>query len=190
MIAMMQPPLVPMLWRYRKAMTRMGAARLGWPTALVGIGYFSVWSMLGIAAFPAGATLATLEMQLPVLARAVPLAVGIVVLIAGALQFTAWKTDHLACCRKALVCAHGFGTGAGSAWRHGLRLGLQCSACCGNLMVVPLVVGIMDLRAMAVVTIAITVERLVPQGERIAQAIGAVVVGAGLFLIARASALI
>jgi hypothetical protein len=47
----------------------------------------------------------------------------------------------------------------------------------------------MDLRPMAVVTAAITVERLSPAGERVARAIGAVVVGAGLFLIARAAGL-
>jgi len=42
---------------------------------------------------------------------------------------------------------------------------------------------------MAVVAAAISVERLVPAGERVAQATGAVVVGAGLFLIARAAGL-
>jgi hypothetical protein len=39
---------------------------------------------------------------------------------------------------------------------------------------------------MAVVTAAITVERLAPAGERVARAIGAVIVGAGFFLIALA----
>jgi hypothetical protein len=38
---------------------------------------------------------------------------------------------------------------------------------------------------MAVVAAAITVERLAPAGERVARAIGAVVVGTGLFLVAR-----
>jgi len=47
----------------------------------------------------------------------------------------------------------------------------------------------MDLRAMAVVAAAVTVERLAPAGERAARAIGAVVVGAGLTLIARAAGL-
>ena len=56
-------------------------------------------------------------------------------------------------------------------------------------MVILLVVGLMDLRAMAVVTAAITVERLAPAGERVARVTGAVVVGAGLFLIARAAGL-
>jgi predicted metal-binding membrane protein len=49
-----------------------------------------------------------------------------------------------------------------------------------------LVIGIMELRLMAVVTTAITIERLAPHAERVARTIGAVVVGAGLFLIARA----
>ena len=67
-----------------------------------------------------------------------------------------------------------------------LRLGLHCGQCCAGLIAILLVVGFMDLRAMAVVGTAIAVERLAPTGERIARAIGAVVVGAGLFLIARA----
>jgi predicted metal-binding membrane protein len=58
--------------------------------------------------------------------------------------------------------------------------------CCAGLTAILLVVGVMDLRTMAAVTAAITVERLAPAGERVTRAIGAVIVGAGLFLIARA----
>jgi predicted metal-binding membrane protein len=47
----------------------------------------------------------------------------------------------------------------------------------------------MDLRAMAAVTAAITVERLAPVGEGVARALGAIVVGAGVLLIARAAGL-
>jgi hypothetical protein len=46
----------------------------------------------------------------------------------------------------------------------------------------------MDLRVMALVTAAITAERLAPNGERIARAMGIVMVGVGLLLIARAAA--
>jgi hypothetical protein len=42
---------------------------------------------------------------------------------------------------------------------------------------------------MAVVAAAITVERLALAGERVARATGAVIAGAGLFLIARAAGL-
>jgi predicted metal-binding membrane protein len=186
MVAMMLPSLVPMLWRYRQAVAGTGQTRLGPLTALVGLGYFVVWTVLGIAAFPLGGALAAIEMEQPELARAVPMAVGVVVLIAGVLQFTAWKAHHLACCREAPGRGRTVPADAGTAWRHGLRLGLHCGCCSAGLTATLLVVGIMDLRAMAAVTAAITVERLAPCGERGARAIGAVLNGAGVFLIARA----
>src|SRR3989442_2872303 len=166
MAAMMLPSLTPTLWRYRQA----GLGRLT-ALALVGVGYFAVWTVFGMAAFP-------LDLAL---ARLVPIAIGVVVLMAGFFQLTAWKAHHLACCREA-------GRGpvsadAGTAWRHGLRLGLHCAKCNVGLMTILLGLGVMDLRAMIVVAVAITVERLAPgaAGERVARATGAVVVGAGLF---------
>ena len=112
-----------------------------------------------------------------------------VVLIAGSLQFTAWKARHLACWREIPGRGRTLAADAGTAWRHGLRLGFHCAHCCANLMAIVLVVGVMDLRAMAAVGAAITLERLAPAGERVARAVGAVVVGAGLLLIARAGGL-
>src|SRR5713101_6226161 len=161
----------------------------GSATMLVGVGYFFVWTVFGMAAFPLGVALAAVVMQQPELGRAVPIAVGVIVLIAGALQFTAWKAHHLACCREAPGRGRTLPADAGTAWRHGLRLGLHCSYCCAGLTAILLVIGLMDLRAMAVVTAAITVERLAPAGERVARAIGALAVGGGLFLSARAAGL-
>src|SRR6266849_4004749 len=189
MVAMMLPSMVPMLCRYRQAVGRTGEARLGRLTVLVGSGYFFVWTVFGMAAFPLGVALAAVEMQQPALARAVPIAVGVIALIAGSLQFTAWKAHHLACCREAPGRGRTLPADAGTAWQHGLRLGLHCSQCCAGLISILLVIGVMDLRAMAVVAAAITVERLASAGERVTQAIGAVVVGAGVFLIARTAGL-
>ena len=189
MAAMMLPSLAPMLWRYQQAIGRTGETRLGLLTTIVGVAYFFVWTIFGMAAFVLGVVLAAVEMQLPALARAVPIAVGMVVLIAGALQFTAWKAHHLGCCRGAPERGRTLLADAGTAWRHGVHLGLHCSYCCAGLTAILFVIGVMDLRAMAGVTAAITVERLAPAGERVARAIGAVVLGAGLFLIARAAGL-
>jgi predicted metal-binding membrane protein len=149
-----------------------------------------VWTMIGMAAFPLGFALAAIEMQLPALARAVPFAIGVLVLTAGSLQFTAWRMRHLACCREVPGRCRTLPADAGTAWRHGLRLGLHCGHCCIGPMAILLSLGVMDLRAMGVVTAAITVERLAPAGERIARAIGALVVGSGLLLIARAAGLV
>jgi predicted metal-binding membrane protein len=192
MVAMMLPSLVPMLLRYREAVTTDAETRFGPLTALVGMGYFSVWMLFGMVAFPLGFALAEAEMQHPALSRAVPIAVGVIVLIAGACQFTAWKAHHLACCRESSAFARGYRTlpaDAGTAWRHGMRLGLHCSCCSAGLTAILLVMGVMDLRVMAVVTTAITAERLAPAGERVARAIGVIVICAGVLLIARAAGL-
>ena len=212
MVAMMLPSLVPMLYRYREAVTSAAETRLGLLTAMVGTGYFCVWTLFGIVALPLGFALAEAEMHYPALSRAVPTALGVIVLIAGACQFTAWKAHHLACCRESSAFARGYprelrrdlavaafsregGGGrtvpadAGTAWRHGMRLGLHCSCCSAGLTAILLVMGVMDLRVMAVVTTAITAERLAPAGERVARAIGVIVVGAGMLLLARAAGL-
>jgi predicted metal-binding membrane protein len=189
MVAMMLPSLVPMLWRYREALISATGTRLGLLTALVGAGYFCVWTLVGMVAFLLGFDLAEAEMQHPALSRSVPIAVAMIVLIAGACQFTAWKAHHLACCRESPERGRTLPADAGTAWRHGIRLGLHCSGCCAGLTAILLVMGVMDLRVMAVVTAAITAERLAPAGERVARAIGIIVVCAGVLLLARAAGL-
>lgn len=183
MVAMMLPSLVPMLLRYRAAMTHAGqAAGLAWPTVCVGIGYLIVWAVLGVAVLAVGVALAMAEMQSSALSRAVPFAAGIVVLLAGAVQFTPWKRRHLACCRE----APGFGSrlpaDAGTALRQGLRYGFDCALCCANLIAILLVLGVMDLGAMAVVGLAITLERLVAWDRLVVRAIGAAALAVGLVL--------
>ncbi len=185
MLAMMLPSLVPALWRYHQAARASGATRPGRLTVLMGAAYFVVWTVFGIAAFPFGAALATIEMRQPALARAVPIAAGIIVLMGGALQFTAWKQRHLACCRNSPGRTPTSPSIADTAWREGLRLALHCGCCCAGLTAILLVIGVMDLRIMTAVAAAITVERLAPSGERVARVIGGVAVGAGLFLIGR-----
>jgi predicted metal-binding membrane protein len=186
MVAMMVPSLVPMLLRYREAVARAAASRLGRLTAIVAVAYFVAWAVFGMGAFALGIALAAIEMQQPALARAVPAAAGVVLVVAGLLQFTAWKACHLAYCREVPPRGRTMPANRATAWRHGLRLGLHCGHCCANLMAILLALGVMDLRAMAVVTAAISAERMAPGGERVARAIGVIFAGAGLLLIARA----
>jgi predicted metal-binding membrane protein len=189
MVAMMLPSLVPMLRRYREFVFDIASVRLDWLTALVGAGYFFVWILFGVVAFPVGVGLAEMEMRQPALARAVPIAASVALLLAGGLQFSTWKAHHLACCRYQSAPLTPLRADPGTAWRYGVQLGVHCSSCCGNLIVTLLMIGVMDLRAMAVVTVAITAERLAPAGERVARAIGVICAGAGVVLLARAAGL-
>jgi predicted metal-binding membrane protein len=170
MTAMMTPSLVPILRRYRRA---------GRPTVLVAAGYGFVWTMTGVAVLPLHAMLATAE----------PLVASAVIVLAGVFQLTPWKATHLAYCRRRPGCGHDLPGDAATAWRHGIGLGLHCSLSCAGLTLILLVIGAMDWWAMALVSAAITLERLAPAGEQLARVTGAGILAAGLLWTARAAGL-
>ncbi|HEU4779561.1 MAG TPA: DUF2182 domain-containing protein [Steroidobacteraceae bacterium] len=187
MIAMMLPALLPMLFRYRKAVGHIGVREIDRQTMLVSAGYFFIWTLCGVPAFAVGLVLAEIAMRVPTLSRAVPVASGLIFMAAGLLQFAPWKARQLACCRHAPTRA--MPLNAGTAWRHGIQLGLHCVLCCLGLTTLLLVIGVMDLRAMALVAGAISAERLASSGERVARGIGGTIITCGMALIALESGL-
>ena len=186
MVAMMLPPLLPMLRRYRNAVRVIAPARLARSTLLAMAGYFLVWSLCGLIVYPIGVALAAIAMKAPALSEVVPFAIGIVVAIVGALQFTRAKSRQLAWCRGEQQCCGTRSIGTTDALSYGLELGIRCARCCGGMMIVLLLIGVMDLGAMAIVTTAITLERVAPSGARTARAIGGITVAAGMSLLALA----
>jgi predicted metal-binding membrane protein len=186
MVAMMLPLLMPMLSRIRDWSPTEVPAQAARQALLMAAGYFLVWCAIGALILPVGLLLAAAEMSLPALACNIPLAAGVLIVLAGAMQFTVWKRRQLDCCRNDQ--GHHALLPRASAWYSGLQFGIACSRCCANLMTVLLVVDVMDLSLMALVTLAISAERLAPASERVAQAIGVMVAGYGLLLIIRAVA--
>jgi predicted metal-binding membrane protein len=160
MVAMMLPSFAPHL-RGRP----LGAA------AMLSAGYASIWIAFGAASFAGGTLLAALAWRLPVLARAVPIAGACTLIAAGALQTSAWKARALACCRS---------TVAGAGWRGGIRHGLHCVRCCAPLTAAWFVFGVMDLRAMTLAALAITLERLARMPARWS---GVAMIAAGAWLL-------
>ena len=189
MVAMMLPSLTPTLLCYRESLGSTSWPRRDCLTVVVGAAYFGVWATFGAIVFPLGVVLAEIAMREAALARVVPMVVGAAVLIAGILQQTGWKARELAFCREAAGDDLTPSVDAGAAWRHGLRLGLHCVQSCASLTAVVLALGVMDVRVMAVVAAAITVERVAPNGRRVARAIGVVAIALGLVVIARAAEL-
>lgn len=183
-IAMMLPAVAPALWRYFEAVEHARAARM---TAIAAAGYFLVWLLVGVLVFAAGAQLTALAVAAPALAHTAPAAAGVVVVISGVLQFSAWKARWLACCGYSPSCGHAR-LDVQAALRHGLRIGRHCLCCCGNLMAALLAAGVMDRPAMALVAAAIAAERWVPGGERVARGIGVAAIAVGVVMVVRAVA--
>lgn len=159
MAVMMLPSLVPTLWRYRRSI----AGVQSWPaTAVMAVAYLGVWSAVGLLVFPAGAAMASVQVRQPAVVRAMPLVVAASIVLAGTLQRTAWRTRHLAYCRETPRATHVSRASLATSWRHGLRLGAHCVQACAGQMAVLLAIGMMNVRAMAVVTAIVTIERLAP----------------------------
>lgn len=175
LLPMMLPAMLPALGRARRAAGEAGAGRAVRLAAVVA-GYLAVWGAIGVVAYPVDRALA----QVPAVVT------GVVVVAAAAWQLTGAKARQLACCRMGhdgLVLP-----GARAAWRHGMRLGVECARCCGNLMLALVAVGAMDRRAMLVVGAAIAAERVLPGGARVARAIGVAGIVVGAVLAGRALA--
>jgi len=156
MIPMMLPSLAPSLWHCRSPAA----------VATAGLGYFAVWVAFGAAAQPFDG-----------MAARHPLVAGVVVVLAGAFQFTSYKARRLAMCASVPTASN-----ATASFRRGLRLGIDCAARCVNLMAALVAVGAMDVAAMTLVTLAVTAERY---ERRMAKPIGVVVVAAGMLMVAR-----
>jgi predicted metal-binding membrane protein len=180
MIAMMLPSLAPTLWRYYEAISRRGAKWAAWRTLRVCIGYYFIWAILGAVVLAASFVLTSLALRFATLPRVFPFAATIVVLAAGLAQLSAWKARHLACCRACAFC-----TDSGAPLRIGARLGMHCVSSCTGLVAVLLVTGMMDWRAVTLITAATTAERVTSNGERIARATGMGIVAFGLSMLAR-----
>jgi predicted metal-binding membrane protein len=185
MVPMMLPSLVPMLSRYRRSVRGADGIHLHGLTALVGVGYFAIWAVVGSTAYAVGLGLMAVEMRWGTVERWLPVASGVVLLVAGGLQFTSWKARQLARCRDGSGCGCPPAPNAVGAWRHGVSLGVRCSLCCGSLMLALLALGMIDLVAMAAVALAISAERLTPVPLQVARVAGVAIVVVGVLTLVR-----
>lgn len=173
MAAMMLPSLAPTLWCYHRDLRAVRTSRAGERTVLFAGGYASVWTVVGLLLFAMSAAASPLE--------SLSLASGAIVLAAGALQRSAWKARQLSRCRHPRVRAP-VPAPVTTAWREGCLLGVDCAVSCAAPMAVLLVAGLMNTHMMVIVTAAITAERVMPAGARVARLTGAIALVGGVVM--------
>jgi predicted metal-binding membrane protein len=128
--------------------------------ARVGVGYFALWTALGVPVYLVGIAVNGAAMASATLSRAVPVLGGLTLVLGGLLQFTPWKAAGLDRCRCAPQCPEPGGDGAWPSALTGLRCGWNCASACSGWMLILVVLGIMNLAAMAIVASLIAVEML------------------------------
>jgi predicted metal-binding membrane protein len=162
MVAMMMPSALPMFLKTRRQWASL---------CYMASGYFAIWLAAGVGVYALGVAFAAAAMRSQLFSRAVPLLSGVLLIGAGAIQFTRWKMRHLLRCRSPFGCAISCPQHETSFWL-GCKQGAACCVCCVAPMTIQLALGIMNPLVMIVVAIVIAAEKLLPRPAIIARLVG------------------
>lgn len=189
MIGMMVPSAAPMILLYALIGRREHErGRVLPPTAVFLAGYLAVWSAFSVvaAALQFGLTEARLMSDL-MESRSATFGAAVLIL-AGLYQLTPWKSACLAHCRSpiAFLTQH-WRPGLTGTFRMGLSHGAYCVGCCWAVMSVLFVVGVMNLAWIAALSAFALVEKILPWGHAVARTTGALLLGAGVVVLARST---
>lgn len=184
MSAMMFPTAVPMVAAHRMVSRRRGESAA--VTAAFVAGYLLAWTAAGVLPL---AVLLGFRRVTSVAGddRMLAVTAGVVVALAGAYQFSRWKSVCLRTCRSplAFVMSHDFEGGWRSALRAGVVYGGYCLGCCWALMSLLLVVGLMNLVWMVALALVFLVEKCWRHGVGLTRVVGCTLLAVGLLIAAQ-----
>ena len=183
MAGMMLPSASPLLLLYAgRLRADTDRARAALPLFALATGYLLVWVAFSAAATALQRILSGWLLLTPMLEMASPRAEGVLLLLAGAYQFTPLKRACLTACRSPLsFVMRRSGGGSGAALRLGLEHGAYCLGCCWALMLLLFAGGIMNLSVIVALTTVVLIEKVMPFGEHTSRAIGVALLGLGVW---------
>jgi len=152
--------------------------------------YLLIWTLFGVLAFVGAVMAERLAQQVPwLMANAARIGGGVLVL-AGLYQLTPLKRACLAKCRTPLdFVLTSWRDGYTGSFRMGLEHGIYCFGCCWLLFVIFFPLGMLNVAAMAVVTLLIFAEKSFPLGQRIAQLAALALIAYGALVVVAPGAL-
>ena len=178
MTAMMFPAVAPMVLAHRMVTRHRGETVLSSGTFVAG--YLAVWTVAGLV--PLAVFLVFRAYAVGSLGESVvAIGAGAAVAVAGAYQFTRWKSTCLRACRTPLgfIMTHDFRRGGRGAVLAGLSHGAYCLGCCWALMTVLLVVGLMNLIWMAALAVVFLAEKNWSHGVALTRVVGVTLLALG-----------
>jgi predicted metal-binding membrane protein len=180
MIGMMLPSAFPMITTYHQ-FTR-GESVSG-STPVFTVGYLVTWTAFALVAAALQWALHNAALVTSMGVSASPVVGGVLLLAAGAFQFTPLKTAGLAECRTPMgFLMTEWRDGRKGALVMGMRHGVFCVSCCWALMVLLFVLGVMNLAWVAVLALIVIIEKVTPRPDIVTSVLGGLLMlwGAGL----------
>ena len=185
MVAMMTPSAAPMILMFAGINRRRREQHVPYvPTSVFLVGYLVIWTAFSVLATAAQWGLHTVSLLSPAMVSTSPILGGILLLVAGIYQWTPLKHACLSKCRSPLgFVLNEWREGRWGAFLMGLKHGSYCTGCCWALMALLFVAGVMNLVWVAAIAGFILLEKIVPAGQRMGQAAGALMVAGGVVLL-------
>lgn len=183
MAAMMLPGAVPMLLMYRQLVARRQPEVARRRSMIFTAAYLVAWAGYSLAATGLQWALQAGLVLSPMGVLTSPWVAATLLLIAGVYQLTGLKDACLSKCRSPFgFLMSAWQDGDRGAMLMGLKHGSWCIGCCWALMVLAFVGGTMNLAWMALLTLLVTAEKVVPYGSTVSRLTGILLIGgAGYF---------
>lgn len=181
-LAMMLPSAAPMIATYMDIAEAAAEKHMpAVPPVVLALGYLAAWLAFSVAAVALQAWLQAHAMLAADEALARPGVAALVLITAGAYQFTPVKHACLNKCARPMpfFLSHWSDETAG-VFRIGLLQGAYCVACCWALMSVMFVTGLMNLTWMAVIGIVMILEKTVAEPKPWSYGAGALLLISGV----------
>lgn len=186
MVAMMFPSAAPMILTFHQVQAgkrRRGDAFVSTWTFVAA--YMLVWTLAGVVAYAGALAAEALAARFgPSPATSARIG-GAIFIAAGIYQLTPLKDLCLSKCRTPVsFIMTSWRDGTGGALRMGMAHGVYCLGCCWLLFAILFPLGIMNMTAMAVLTLVVFAEKTLPWGRLGPRLTAAVLVAYGAVVIA------
>src|SRR2546430_4222625 len=185
MVAMMLPSAMPMILTFAAvARNRQRQQRPYVPVAVFVSGYIAIWCAFSVTAALSQWLLHRHALLSTSMTSTSAILGGILLLAAGAFQFTPLKHSCLTHCRGPIEFIM---TRWRDGWRGAFAMGLEhgafCTGCCWALMILLFVAGVMNLVWIAALTILVCLEKVLPYRNLVSVGMGVLLTGWGACLL-------
>jgi predicted metal-binding membrane protein len=185
MIAMMIPSVAPVILLFAGVSRRRRAQGVpAAPVSVFTLGYLLAWAGYAVVAALSQSALHSAALLSPAMASNSPLLGGAILMLAGVYQWLPVKGACLSHCRSPLgFFSTEWREGVSGALRMGFRHGSYCVGCCGALMALLFVAGVMNLVWVAAIAGFVLAEKVVPNGRLLGRITGVLLAAWGVWVV-------